>query len=151
MRLDDLRLELLADHEVLRSQLAYIQRLARSVELEQNVPDSDERLRRQLEQLRASLEEHIAREDPVLGPLIATASAWAPGGAQGAQRWHTAQHSVLFDLLDQAAEEGTPRHRALAARLMARELAAHMDDEEEYLLHPDVFIDGVQSEQARPD
>jgi iron-sulfur cluster repair protein YtfE (RIC family) len=141
MTLDEMRIELLKEHELLRSRLAQIQRLARAIETGEEVQDADRRLRLQVEQLRVALDEHLTREDAILGPIIATIDAWGKERVEAMAREHAAQHAALFTAINETSGTRTPLERAAAARAMARELAAHMDEEEDLLLHPDILTD----------
>lgn len=143
MKLDDVRSVLVQEHNQLRERLAVVRRLSLAIEKGTKVAESEAQLRAVLLQLRDELEAHCTREKDVLGPIIAGIDAWGTERAKLMDREHLAQHAALLNVLDEATSARGPRKLAAAAKTMARELGEHMEEEEKYLLHPEVLTDEI--------
>jgi iron-sulfur cluster repair protein YtfE (RIC family) len=139
MELQPLGREMLAEHDELRNRLAHIRRLAISIEKGERVADAEERLRAHLGGLRDALLEHIRREDFALFPLLRGDEAWGEQRVNLLEQEHAAEHKVILAAMQEARAMRGPRRLAAAARMLARELTAHLEEEEVYLLAPELL------------
>jgi iron-sulfur cluster repair protein YtfE (RIC family) len=144
MDLDEVRLKLTAQHDVLRKQLAAAQRLARKVAKGEAKPKE---LRTLLGKLEAAVTAHCLEEDQMLRPLLATIDAWGPARVDFMEQEHLAAHAALVQAVEKASATRKTAELVVATNTMAKELLAHMEEEEEHLLSPNVLT----LEIIRPD
>jgi iron-sulfur cluster repair protein YtfE (RIC family) len=143
MNLDRLRADLMAEHEQLRERLGRMEKLAQAIESGQEVARADRDLRNHMQTLRTELVRHLEREDAVLGPIICNIDAWGKERAQVMEREHAGQHKLLITALDEGQRLVDPLTLAGVTHQLARDLLCHMEEEEQYLLHPEVLTDDL--------
>jgi iron-sulfur cluster repair protein YtfE (RIC family) len=134
MELEKLREELLEQHHHLKRLIRTAKRLSMQIVRGGPVAASARRLHAVLDELDRMLRAHWKYEEAVLQPILWTIDAWGPERVARMERVHRAEHRAMSGAMQTAAAAAGPRRLATAARAMADELIAHMDDEEKYLL-----------------
>jgi len=99
-------------------------------------------------QLRQRFRSHLAFEERLLLPVLASADVWGPERARNLLEEHTRQRAELDELVD-GMEHGWEKPRlARALRALASDLLRDMHEEERDYLHPDILRDDVIAIEA---
>lgn len=138
--LENIRITLLAQHELLRRHIAKVRQLVESW-------GKKERSRAELEQglhdLADELTSHNKCEESLLGDIIPTIDAWGPIRAEAMLDAHAAEHRELARQLVVASQEDDTRVGAMRISTMLGALIEHMDHEERTFLSEGVLTDNL--------
>ena len=134
MELERLREQLLEQHHQLKRLIRTAKRLSTRIDRGGPVAASARRLYQVLDELNRSLQAHWQYEEAVLPPILWTIDAWGPERVARMERAHRAEHRAMSGAMQTASAAAGPKKLATAARAMAEELIAHIDDEERHLI-----------------
>jgi iron-sulfur cluster repair protein YtfE (RIC family) len=141
MDLDRLRRDLMAQHAEVRRLLAEAEGAAQAL-LDGRSERSTADLRELLERLQSLFDHHSAQEQAVLAPILRRVDpAWGPERVEIMEREHAREHEALLEATAAAAAATTLLDLVATTGSLARELRAHMQEEERYLLDRDVLTD----------
>jgi iron-sulfur cluster repair protein YtfE (RIC family) len=107
-----------------------------------------EEVSRMAYELRQRFRSHLAFEERLLLPVLASADVWGPERARNLMEEHARQREELDELV-QGLEAGWEKPRvARALRALATDLLRDMQEEERDYLHPDILRDDVITLEA---
>jgi len=138
--LENIRITLLAQHELLRRHITRARQLA-------ELWSKKERFRNDLEQclrdLAEELTSHNKCEERLLGDIMPTIDAWGPLRAEAMLDEHMAEHQALAHQLNVASRETDARIGAARLSTMLQTLLEHMENEERTFLSESILSDSL--------
>jgi hypothetical protein len=138
--LANIRITLLAQHELLRRHITKVQQVA---ELWGKKERSREELQQCIHDLANELTSHNKCEEKLLGDIIPTIDAWGPLRAEAMLDAHIAEHQELARQLFVTSRETDTRIGAKRISTMLGALTEHMDHEERTFLSESVLNDSL--------
>ena len=141
MNHEERRTTLELQHRSLRALVAQVRRAAVDV-LDGAVEDSKE-LRNQIGALRLELEDHLATEEALLGPVLERIDAWGPVRLDLMRAEHAHQRAILAVLRSDRAAALAPELLARRVLGLLEDILADMDAEDRDLLDEKVLCDDV--------
>ncbi len=141
MNHEERRTTLQLEHQQLRTLIAQVRGAAVDV-LGGEAADSQE-LRNQVGALRTRLEEHLATEEALLGPVLERIDAWGPVRLDLMRAEHAHQRAVLAVLRSDRAAAIPPELLARRTLGLLDDILTDMDAEDRDLLDPKVLRDDV--------
>ncbi len=128
-------------HQQLRALIAQVRKAAVDL-LEGEVAGSEE-LRNQVGALRTQMEDHLATEEALLGPVLERIDAWGPVRLDLMRAEHEHQRAVLAVLRSDRAAGLAPELLARRTLGLLDDILTDMDAEDRDLLDPKVLRDDV--------
>lgn len=139
MGLEQVRLDLLAQHEVLRERLFEISALL------DEMADGDRTVSLQLKALAqrfaSAFLSHVEQEERLLEPLLPTIDAWGPERLAYLKEEHGHQRQLLASFQARIAYVQSSQRLAEVIQALISSVLVDMDNEEADLLTPDLFRD----------
>lgn len=139
MELENLREELLRQHQQVRRLVSHARRLSTRIGNGGTVAAEANRLRNVIAELKSTLDSHWRFENESLEPILGTLDAWGPERIKRMQADHRAEHEAMAGAMAMVDKATTPRKLAVTTRAMTDVLLAHIEDEERYLLSRSVL------------
>ena len=141
MNHEERRTTLELQHRALRGLIAQVRRSA--VDVLDAAVESSQELRNQVNALRLELEDHLATEEALLGPVLERIDAWGPVRLDLMRAEHAHQRAILAVLRSDRAAALKPELLARRVLGLLEDILSDMDAEDRDLLDAKVLCDNV--------